>query len=709
MRPFSDGKSNSRYGDQSYIRLTVGKLTSQMRAKIQNERRKQGLPQVIDWKDFCEDAIAVPTSFGTLWCGSDDPRVEKFVKRREKMEEQPLQVARGQQEVDEIGKLEDHPNRAFFTTATNLRDPMSVAEGLYRLGRIKSTEVKYTATQIKYETRPPIVSIMGHVDHGKTTLLDTLRQTNIAACEAGGITQSIGAFQVRVPREGGESDELITFIDTPGHEAFAEMRKSGCSAADIIVLVISLSDGIQPQTREVISLAKSKNTPLVIAINKIDKGGDMDLIIRELSGLGVSLESEGGDVLLSKISAKHKTNVEHLLQNIQLQSLMCELYTPTQARAEITIIESKSKLVSGIVRCGTLRKGAWMVCGISFARVEKILDDRGREIDQARVSAPVAIEGFIVLPKPGNILLEVAGKHYANMFVALMRDVYGAEAQHEKYLQYLAADAQGKIYNRKPLNRVQSNSTVAFGLLIKAGTFGQLQALLKLIYALPRIDSVELIIINAEVDALDDDDITNLSARQQPGGFILFGDVENKTHMAIPSHLGFTKHDVVFHAVNWIKEQIVEHIPKDRADVVHMEAVCKSTFAASQAGRGGNAGGCFVEKGKLHVAAKNIRLIRRGETVWEGRIKELRRFKEKVSYVEEGLECGIVLDDGFAFEVGDRLQEYSIEWKEHDVDEIYQKAAAQEDEDRRLKEREQTDAVDEIDDESAELESLIHG
>ena len=706
-----DGKLTARYGQGGYTKLTPGKLTVQLKSRIQNERRKQGLSQVIDWEDFCTDAVAVPTVSGVLWCGPDDPRVEKYVKRKEKMSVQPLQVARAEQGDDKIELLEKHPNRAYFTTATNLKDPISVAEGLHFIGRIKSTDIKYKGTEIKYASRPPIVTIMGHVDHGKTTLLDTLRNANVAACEAGGITQSIGAFQVRIPQSEEGKDEHITFIDTPGHEAFAEMRKSGCAAADIIVLVISLTDGIQPQTREVIELAKSRGTPMVIAINKIDKGGDMQGILNELKGLDVRLESEGGDVLLTKISAKYGTNIDELLQNIQLQSVMCELYSPTESRAELTIIESNAKHVSGIVRCGTLRRGMWVVCGISLAHIDKMLNEKGVEIFEASASAPVAIEGFIVLPKPGNVLMQVANKHFANQYVVLMRDVYGAEARHESFLQFLSADAQGQIYNRKNENRLMTSSEVHYNLCIKAGTFGQLQALLKMIYALPEVKGTKLGIRVAEVDALDDNDIVQLNCKQQPGACLLFGNVENKTHMAIPTYLDFVQHDILFHAIDWIKEKVASQLPRERADAVHMEAVCKSTFPASQAGRGGNAGGFLIKKGRLHLAAKSLRVLRQEETVWEGKLKEIRRFKESVGYVDEGLECGVVLEDGFPFEVNDKLQEYSIEWKEHDVEEVYRRAAEEEEERRRLAERQEVDAEKENDCEDGKsfLDTLLHG
>ena len=709
-RIFSDGLRNARYGNESFLRLTPGKLTEQLKAKIQSERRKLSLAQVINWDDFCGDAIAIPAQSGVIWCGPDDPRVEKYVRRREKMKLKPLQVERAEQGDDEMETLENHADRQFFVTPSNLKDPTSVADGLYRIGKIRSTDIKFKATQIKYKTRPPVVSIMGHVDHGKTTLLDTLRHTNIAAQEAGGITQSIGAFQIQVSGKKNEESDLITFIDTPGHEAFTEMRKSGCSAADIIVLVISLSDGIQPQTREVIEMAKSKSVPLVIAINKIDKGGDIHSIESELQALGVSLESNGGDVLLSKISAKHNKNIDGLLQNIQLQSLMCELYTPMESRAELTIIESNAKHVSGIVRCGSLKKGMWVVCGISLARVEKLLNDKGEEIFEARASTPVAIEGFIVLPKPGNILMEVANKHFANKFVVLMRDVYKAEANHEDYLQYLSADANGKIYDRKNESKLRTGSEAFYNVTIKAASFGQLQALLRLFYMLPEIKGTKLVLNVAEVDSFTDDDIVSLMAGQQPGGVILFGNVKNKAHIAIPTFLDFSEHDIVFHAIDWIKERVVNQLPKERVDVIHMEALCKSVFPASQAGPGGNAGGCLIQKGRLHLAAKNLRIIRKGETVWEGRIKEIRRFKQRVGYVEEGLECGIVLEDAFSFDVGDKLQEYSIEWKEHDVNEIYQRAYAEEEEQRCLEMRKAEDAEETEEDGSGHcyLESILH-
>eukprot|EP00759_Apiculatamorpha_spiralis_P020953 PhF_6_TR26118/c0_g1_i1/m.36955/K02519/infB, MTIF2; translation initiation factor IF-2 len=681
-RPFDDGQMSALYGSRSNLhKLTTGKLTVQMKSKIQQDRRENGLAQIVDWDEFCEQACSIPSRSGPVWVGRDDPRITRHIKRQEKMNEKVDQVPRASIKRDAMQELENHQYRAYFTTATNLNDPLSVAEGLYRIGKITQQDMRHYATQIKYVSRPPIVTIMGHVDHGKTTLLDSLRNANVAAGEAGGITQAIGAFSVKVPKSSDGIDS-ITFIDTPGHEAFGEMRKSGAAATDVIVLVVSITDGIQQQTIEVIDIAKSKGTPLVVAVNKIDRGSNMQPIIDTLGGLGIELESKGGDTLLVPISAKLGTNLPQLLESIQLQAALSELQTPTPSRAEVSIIDSKHKHVTGVVRCGTLKKGQVFVCGMVWGQVTKVLDENGKELKEAGPSTPVVIEGFLVPPKPGNILLEVASKEYASRFHSLMRQVYTAEGENENFLQTLNRESSGQIYNRKNQNVLRAHDRLPLAVTIKAGTFGQLQAILRLIYDLPEVPGTVLKIVQTEVSALCDTDIIQISSQQQPGVFILFGDVKDTTRLGLPDFIEVSRHDVVFHAIDFLKKKVVGLLPKKRIDVIHSNAVCRNVFKASQA-KGGNAGGFMVEKGKLHLAAPKMRILRRGDVVWEGNILQLRRFKENVSVVEEGLECGVVLEGSFTIEVGDILQEYSIEFEELDVDAIYKQAAMEQEEAKR--------------------------
>ena len=263
---------------------------------------------------------------------------------------------------------------------------------------------------------------MGHVDHGKTTLLDFLRHSNVAACEPGGITQSIGAFSVKCA-DGSQ----ITFIDTPGHAAFTEMRKAGALATDIIVLVVSVVDGVQPQTVEVLKLAEEHHVPLVVAINKIDKTDKLTVVKDQLRKEGLKLEEDGGDVQCIPISALNGTNVSELLSAIQLQSALCELHTPAPCRAEVSVIDSKSPSIKnevcGIVRCGTLKPGMVLVASVTYATVRKILNENGDELKEASVGQPVVLLGFKVLPKPGVTLMQVRNQDHAEKYHALMRDV----------------------------------------------------------------------------------------------------------------------------------------------------------------------------------------------------------------------------------------------------------------------------------------------
>eukprot|EP00760_Papus_ankaliazontas_P036044 PhM_4_TR8160/c0_g1_i1/m.12171/K02519/infB, MTIF2; translation initiation factor IF-2 len=682
QRPFMEGKLNaSRYGPGGFLKTTAGKLTAQKKAQIQQDRREHGLPQVVDWESFMEEAIPLPSRAGPVYCGPDDPRVARYMRRQERMAKGPDQIPRPEMKKDPVKELENHPLRHYFTTAVTPSDPMTVADGLYHAGKIRQSDLKHMATKIKYVQRPPIVSIMGHVDHGKTTLLDTLRNARVAAGEAGGITQSIGAFTVKVPNPVDVIDQ-ITFIDTPGHAAFEEMRKSGAAATDLIVLVVATTDGVQPQTLEVIDIAKERGIPLVIAANKIDRQPDTTALMNHLTSIGLELEPRGGDTLFVPISAKEGTNLDNLLEAIQLQAAMSEIHTPEPCRAEVSIIDSKNEYVSGVVRCGVLKRYSFVCCGISWTKLKKITNDRGEELVEAGPGTPVKLEGFTVLPKPGNVIMEVANMDHAKKFVNLMRDVYAIEGQRETFLQFLSEDAKGKHHYRKPVNQSRFYANKMFALSVKGGTFGQLQALLRLVYAIPEVDGTQLVIISTEVGSFTDSDLVQLSGRQTPSGVLLFGDVRDDSRMQVPDYVDVQRFDVVFHAIEWLKRKIVDLLPKKQRDVVHASATVRSVFPASQA-RGGNAGGVIIDTGRLHLASTSIRVQRNGETVYTGKIQELRRFKENVSYVEEGLECGVVLEGAFTFQVGDLVQDYTIEYDDLDVDEIYAEAAKKEEEDRR--------------------------
>lgn len=699
---WQDGVVDPRYSSQGNMRkLNPDTMAHYVKATIQNDRREMGLGEIFDWKEFAKDAIYIPTRSGPLWVGSDDPRAAKFVRRREKMKVKPLQKARPKPGPDPAKSLENHPLREYFTTATNLNDPLSVANNLHRAGRIREFDIKHTAASIQYISRPPVVSIMGHVDHGKTTLLDYLRQTNVVAGEAGGITQNIGAFQVKTPNQS-----FITFIDTPGHAAFATMRETGAFATDIIILIVSAVDGVQDQTKEVVNLAQEKGLPVVVAITKIDRQPACDHIYDQLRNLGLELEEDGGDVQVVKICAKDGTGIPELLETLQLQSELCEITTPNPSRTELTVLESKRHDVSEIaviVRCGTIKTGQVFVSGLSYGVVKKIINDHGEQITEATASMPVMIHGFKVEPKPGSILLQVSSESHAQKFYLFMREVYSTEGGREDYLQLLNQERQGKFYSRKPDNNLVRNfSTQAFILICKAATFGMLQALMKSIYELPRLDGVSMEIRLTEVGGLKDYDVIMAGGAGQPACILVFGESQSSSNLDIPSHVRLIQFKVLYHGIEELKEAFVNALPKIKRVRILSAAECLETFRASQAGRAGNAAGMKVLKGTIDASHLHCRVLRQKpngpkwvynvkvedldpseegqpyEVVYTGQIKELRRFKELVPFVEAGLDCGVVLHDEFSFKKGDVLElteDYEVE---RDVTEEYEAAAQRE-------------------------------
>lgn len=686
--PFDEGRVDPRHTTEKNARvLHAETMPHYIKANIQNDRREMGLGEVHDWHEFAKEAIFIPTRSGPLWVGADDPRAEKFVRRREKMKVKPAQVERKKVNRDPAKELEDHPLREYFTTASNLSDPLSIAKGLHQAGMIKEYDIKFTAGKMQFKPRPPIITIMGHVDHGKTTLLDYLRKTNVAAGEAGGITQTVGAFSVK------HHGELITFIDTPGHAAFTTMREAGAAATDIIIVVISAVDGVQPQTEEVINIAKKAGVPMVIACNKIDRQSNVEPIKESLRRLGVSLEEDGGDTQLVKISARDGTGIPELLEAVQLQAALCEIVTPTTCRAEVTVIESKNTgthEIAALIRCGTLKPRQVLVCGMIYGTVKKITDEHGKELKEATASMPVFIHGFATPPKPGAIMLQVSSEDHGLRYYHFMKEVYKTEGQREGFLQTLNQEQMGHSYDRKPNNNlVRSYSTQPYLLGCKAATFGMLQALMKMVYELPRLDEVSFHVRTTEVGGLKDTDLALLGGGGQPACILLYGECKDSHHLDVPSHMTILRFNVLYHGIEGLKKVLVDAMPKIMKTRIPASADCVQTFRASQAGKG-NAGGMMVSKGTLigdHLTYRVMRPEKRSSSsdstterkvVYEGQIKELRRFKDIVPSVEEGLECGVILHDEFVWRTGDVLELVETYEEPRDVDEEFAKAELRE-------------------------------
>ncbi|CCW66316.1 unnamed protein product [Phytomonas sp. Hart1] len=693
---WQEGMLDPRFSSENNMRkLNPETMAHYVKATIQNDRREMGLEEVVDWNEFAKDAVFIPTRSGPLWVGSDDPRVARLMRRRDKMKKDPQQKTRPKPGPDPAKELENHPLREYFTTASNLSDPLSVANNLHRAGLIREYDIKFTAAKITYHPRPPIVSIMGHVDHGKTTLLDYLRKTNVASLEVGGITQNVGAFQVQT-----STGSLITFIDTPGHAAFTAMREVGASANDLIILVVSAVDGVQLQTVEVVELAHKIGVPMVVAITKIDRRDDCEDIKNQLRQLDVQLEEDGGDVQLVRVCARDGTGVPELLEALHLQAELCEVSTPVPSRTELRVIESKkagaNNEVAAIVECGRLRPGQVLVAGMVYGTVKKVFDEHGEMLAEAGPSTPVILHGFQMAPKPGVTLLQVSSEKHAENFYYFMRDVFAVEGKREDYLQLLNQEQIGLFNNRKPDNNlVRAFSTKAFRICCKAATFGMLQAMMKTIYELPRLEGISVEIKMTEIGGIKNSDVLRIGGSGHPGCFLVYGNCEDGNTLAIPTHITLIRFDVLYYGIEKLKQVFVDQLPKVKRTRIMACAECLQTFKSSQAGRGGNAGGMTVTKGTLDASHLTFRVLRKkqrskkplpaeaegveeGEVVYEGQVKELRRFKDLVPSVETGLECGVILYDEFSFMTGDVLEQIEVYEESREVAAEYEAAERRE-------------------------------
>ncbi len=493
--------------------------------------------------------------------------------------------------------------------------------------------------------RPPIVVVMGHVDHGKTTLLDTIRKSNVAQKEKGGITQHIGASVVNLP-----DGRLITFLDTPGHEAFTTLRARGAQITDIAVLVVAADDGVMPQTIEAINHAKAFNVPIIVAVNKIDKpGADPIKVRRELSEHGLIPEEWGGDTIFVDVSAKTGQNVDQLLEMINLLADILELKANPNKRAKGVIIETKLDRKKGptatvIVQEGTLRVGDIFVAGITHGRVRAMFDDKGRQVKEVGPSTPVEVLGFEDLPEAGDTLVVVESEKKARDIAQKLREKRERE---EKLAQSLRLE---DIYKK-----IESGETKELRLIIKADTMGSLEALKKSLEELST-DKVTVRVIHGAVGGITENDVMLAKA----SGAIVIGfntRPDPKAREAIEKEkVDVRMYGIIYQVIDDVKKALQGLLePVEREEVLGSAEV-RATFKVKKVG---TVAGCYVVEGKIVRGAK-ARLVREGVVVYDGVIESLKRFKDDVQEVAKGYECGIKLKDFNDVKVGDLIECYEI-------------------------------------------------
>ena len=498
------------------------------------------------------------------------------------------------------------------------------------------------------KARPPVVTIMGHVDHGKTSLLDALRGANVVKGEAGGITQHIGSYQVKT-----KSGDLVTFLDTPGHAAFTQMRQRGANITDIVVLVVAADDGIMPQTIEAINHTKAAGVPMIVAINKMDKPeANPDNIRNRLLEHEVIVEKMSGDVQDVEISAKEKTGLDKLLEAISVQAELLELKANPDRMAEATVIEAqldkgRGPVATVLVTRGTLERGNTFVVGTQSGRVRAIVDDQGKQIKKAGPSMPVEVLGLGGVPSAGDVLTVVENEQRA-------REV--AEYRQEKATEKrtaLAPTSFDTMFNNLAANVIE------FPVLVKADVQGSVEAITSALHNLSN-DEIKVRVLHAGVGAITESDVTLAAASNAP--IIGFNVRPNAKARELVKRDGVEMkyYDVIYHLTEEIAKEMAGELGPERIEHVVGRAAVKEVF---RSGKKDKAAGLLVEEGVIRKGL-HARLTREDVIVSATTIASLRRFKDDVDEVRSGLECGVVLEDTNDIKPGDQLEVFEVNEQE---------------------------------------------
>ena len=498
--------------------------------------------------------------------------------------------------------------------------------------------------------RAPVVTIMGHVDHGKTSLLDALRGANVQAGEAGGITQHIGAYQVKTP-----DGSLVTFLDTPGHEAFTEMRQRGANVTDIVILVVAADDGLKPQSIEAIAHAKAAGVPIIVAINKIDKEGANPQRVRErLLEHELVVEEMGGDVQNVEVSALKKTGLDKLLDAIAVQAEIMELKANPDRAAEGTVVEAKLDKGRGpvatiLVRRGTLKVGDIFVCGAESGRVRALIDDQGKQIKSATPSMPVEVLGLGGVPMAGDTLTVVENEARAREVAT-----YRQEQATRKRTVQAPVSLEGMFEAL-----ADKTNVIQFPVIIKGDVQGSVEAIVNALNKLST-DEIRVRVLQSGAGAITESDVTLAAATKAPIiGFNVRPNPKARD-IAKRENVRFMYHDVIYHLTDEIRKEMAGELGPERIETVVGRAEVKDVFPA---GKRDKAAGLLVLEGIIRKGL-HARLTRDDVIVSATTIASLRRFKDDVAEVRAGLECGVVLSDTNDIKAGDNLEVFEVEMRD---------------------------------------------
>ncbi len=499
--------------------------------------------------------------------------------------------------------------------------------------------------EIELKPRAPVVTVMGHVDHGKTSLLDSIRRARVAAGEAGGITQHIGAYHVDTPKG------MVTFLDTPGHEAFTAMRARGAKATDIVILVVAADDGVMPQTKEAIHHAKAAGVPIVVAVNKIDKPeANPERIRQEVSSEGVVPEEWGGDAMFINVSAKTGVGIDNLLDAVLLQAEVLELKAATDSPAKGVVVESRLDKGRGpvatiLVQSGTLRRGDVMLAGTAFGRVRAMLDENGKPVDAAGPAIPVEIQGLSDVPGAGEDVLVLPDERKAREIALFrqgkFRDVRLAKQQAAKLENIFGQMGEGEVKS--------------LALIIKSDAQGSYEGLA---HALTKIstDEVKVNIIHAAVGAVSESDVNlAIASKAVIIGFNVRADAQARK-LAENSGVDIRYYNIIYEAVDEVKAALSGLLSPEKKESVLGMAEVRQVFRISKVGA---VAGCMVTDGLVKRSA-HVRVLRDNVVIHSGELDSLKRFKEDVKEVKSGYDCGLSIKNFNEIEEGDQLEFFEV-------------------------------------------------
>jgi len=497
-----------------------------------------------------------------------------------------------------------------------------------------------------YEKRPPVVTVMGHVDHGKTSLLDAIRKAKVTSTEAGGITQHIGAYTVTI------NGEKITFLDTPGHEAFTSMRARGAQITDLVILVVAADDGLMPQTIEAINHCKAANVPIVVAINKMDRpGANPDKVKQQLTEYGLVSEDWGGETICVPVSAHTKEGIETLLEMVILTSEMLELKANPKRNAKGTVVEAKLDKGRGpvatlLVQNGTLNVGDSILVGSTYGRIRAMFDDKGKKIKSAGPSIPVEILGLSEVPSAGDRFHEVKNEKIA-------RDLADKRKQKDRADNFQTAH---KVSLEDLYNQIKEGKVKELSIIIKADVQGSIEAIKQSLQKLSG-DEIKVRVIHGAVGAITETDVALASASNAIIiGFNVRPD-NNAAALAEKDSVDIKTYRVIYNAIDDVKAAMVGMLEPDYKEVIQGKAEIRQTYKISNLG---TIAGCYVLDGKLTRNSK-IRVIRDGIVVFESELASLKRFKDDVKEVAAGYECGLSVEKFNDIKEGDILESFIMQ------------------------------------------------